>query len=91
MLPYLQEAQFREAVQFIHKFLPPHLQFYVHAFSSDLSEKGKEAAWAKFQQGKYGILCATDAAGMGCNVPDIKYVVSFGVPKWEEKRGKFHR
>jgi len=53
----------------------------VHAFSSDISEKGKKAAWAKFQSGEYRTLCATDAAGMGCNVPDIKFVVSFGVPK----------
>jgi len=81
LLYFDSEAQCREAVQFIRKLLPPHLRSYVHAFSSDLSEKGKEAAWAKFQQGEYRILCATDAAGMGCNVPDIKYVVSFGVPK----------
>ena len=53
----------------------------MHAFSSNISEKGKKAAWAKFQSGKYRIICATDAAGMGCNIPDIKHVVSFGVPK----------
>lgn len=33
--------------------------------SSDISEKRKKAAWTKFQYGKYQILCATDAAGMG--------------------------
>jgi superfamily II DNA helicase RecQ len=27
------------------------------------------------------ILCATDAAGMGCNVPDVRYSVIFGCPK----------
>lgn len=78
---YDSEAGCREAVQFLRKVLPPHLRSCVHAFSSDISEKGKKAAWAKFQYGEYRILCATDAAGMGCNVPDIEYVVSFGVPK----------
>ncbi|KAF8816642.1 P-loop containing nucleoside triphosphate hydrolase protein [Phlegmacium glaucopus] len=81
LLYFDSEAACREAVQFLRKVLPPHLRSCVHAFSSDISEKGKKAAWAKFQCGEYRILCATDAAGMGCNVPDIEYVVSFGVPK----------
>lgn len=81
LLYFDSEAACREAVQFLRKVLPPHLRSCVHAFSSDISEKGKHAAWAKFQCGEYQIICATDAAGMGCNVPDIKYIVSFGVPK----------
>ena len=31
--------------------------------------------------GRIHILCATDAAGMGCNVPDVHYLVIFGCPK----------
>ena len=81
LLYFDSEAACREAVQFLRKVLPPHLRSCVHAFLSDISEKGKKAAWAKFQDGEYRILCATDATGMGCNVPDIKYVVSFGVPR----------
>jgi len=53
----------------------------MQAFSSDLEEDTKGAIWDSFQKGQTCILCVTDAAGMGCNVPDIKYVVSFGLPK----------
>ena len=62
------EAMCREAVQFIRKLLPPHLRFCVHAFSSDLSEKAKCAAWDHLQEEVYCMLCATDAAGAGCDV-----------------------
>ena len=81
LLYFDSEAACREAVQFLRKVLPPHFRSCVHAFSSDISEKRKKAAWVKFQDCEYRILCAMDAAGMGCNVPDIKYVVSFGVPR----------
>ena len=75
LLYFDSEAACRKAVQFLRKVLPPHFRSCVHAFSSDISEKRKKAAWVKFQDGGYRILCAMDAAGMGCNVPDIKYVV----------------
>lgn len=75
------EKACREAVTFIRKCLPPHLRDAVHAFSSDLSEEGKTRCWEMFMDGRIRILCATDAAGMGCNVTDVKYVVLFGIPK----------
>ncbi|PPQ87858.1 LOW QUALITY PROTEIN: hypothetical protein CVT26_007569 [Gymnopilus dilepis] len=65
------EAMCREAVQFIRKLLPPHLRFCVHAFSSDLSERVKGAARDKFQDDIYRMLCATDAAGMGLQHPQM--------------------
>ncbi|PPQ79276.1 LOW QUALITY PROTEIN: hypothetical protein CVT26_000904, partial [Gymnopilus dilepis] len=65
------EAVCREAVQSIRKVLPPHLRSCAHAFSSDLSEKAKRAAWDKFQDDIHRMLCATDAAGMGCNVSNM--------------------
>jgi superfamily II DNA helicase RecQ len=35
-------------VQLLHKCPPPHLRSCVHAFSSDLSEKGKQQCWGHF-------------------------------------------
>ncbi|KAJ7586009.1 hypothetical protein C8J56DRAFT_735035, partial [Mycena floridula] len=34
-----------------------------------------------FTIGKIHIVCATDAAGMGCNVSDIKYCIVFNCPR----------
>ncbi|KJA16001.1 hypothetical protein HYPSUDRAFT_95538, partial [Hypholoma sublateritium FD-334 SS-4] len=81
ILYFDSEAACRGAVQFLRKLLPQHLRPCAHAFSSDLSEAAKQQCWAQFQKGEIRILCATDAAGMGCNVPDVKYVVTFNVPK----------
>ncbi|KAE9393844.1 hypothetical protein BT96DRAFT_828606 [Gymnopus androsaceus JB14] len=45
-----------------------------------MSEKSKQKCWDKFTSGKLQIICATDAAGMGCSIPDVKYSVIFGLP-----------
>lgn len=75
------EPACRQAVHFIRKFLPEHLRQAIQPFSSSISSEGKNIHWDDFQSGKTRVLCATDAAGMGCNVSDVKYVVSFGIPK----------
>lgn len=81
LLYFDTEGECREACHYIRKFLPIHLRRAVDPFSSSISTDGKEGMWDDFLSGKLRILCATDAAGMGCNVPDVEYVVSFGIPK----------
>jgi len=80
ILYFDSEDMCRTIVRLLRQVLPSHLRECVQAFSSDLEEDMKGAIW-DFQKGQTHILCATDAAGMGCNVPDIKYVVSFGLSK----------
>jgi superfamily II DNA helicase RecQ len=65
----------------LRRVLPTHLRSVVETFNGLLSEKGKSLYWDNFRDGKLRILCATDAAGMGCNVPDIEYVALFSVPR----------
>ncbi|KAF5329335.1 hypothetical protein D9619_009479 [Psilocybe cf. subviscida] len=81
LLYFDSEAACRTAVQFLRKCLPKHLRDCVQAFSSDLSEEGKAVLWKLFILGVYRILCATDAAGMGCNISNVQHVISFGCPK----------
>ncbi|KII84369.1 hypothetical protein PLICRDRAFT_118086, partial [Plicaturopsis crispa FD-325 SS-3] len=75
------EAECRLAVRTLRKCLPAHLRDCVQPFSSNLSEEAKTRSWEGFSNGHIRILCATDAAGMGCNVPDVRYSVIFGCPK----------
>ncbi|KAI0722097.1 P-loop containing nucleoside triphosphate hydrolase protein, partial [Fomitopsis betulina] len=70
-----------QAKNTLRKCLPAHLLDAVYAFSSSISEKAKNLLWERFRGGSLRVLCATDAAGMGCNVPDIRYVVIVGCPK----------
>ncbi|KAI0318808.1 P-loop containing nucleoside triphosphate hydrolase protein [Amylostereum chailletii] len=68
-----------DAVETLRKCLPGHLRGAVQTFKSPTSEPGKALTWDEFRAGRCRILCATDAAGMGCNVPDVQYVVCFKV------------
>lgn len=71
----------RLAVETLRKCLPAHLRNLVYSFSSVLSERAKAQCWTGFADGTYRIICATDAAGMGCNIPDVRYIVNVGGPK----------
>ncbi|KAJ6482661.1 hypothetical protein C8R45DRAFT_751556, partial [Mycena sanguinolenta] len=57
--------------------LSAHLGSCVVSYSSEISEAAKKDIWDRFLSGRYRILCATDAAGMGCNVPDVEYSIVF--------------
>ncbi|KAF5319131.1 hypothetical protein D9611_014097 [Ephemerocybe angulata] len=81
LLYFNSENDCRVAVLYLRKCLPAHLRQAVQAFSSNLSETAKARSWKYFLSGKIRILCATDAAGMGCNVTDVRYVASFGMPQ----------
>ncbi|KAJ7690513.1 P-loop containing nucleoside triphosphate hydrolase protein, partial [Mycena rosella] len=61
--------------------LPAHLRECVVSYSSEISEAAKKDCWEGFLSGRYRILCATDAAGMGCNVPDVDYSIVFECPR----------
>ncbi|KAJ7210936.1 P-loop containing nucleoside triphosphate hydrolase protein [Mycena rebaudengoi] len=69
------------AVETLRKILPAHLRDRVQTFKSTLSEKAKEGIWERFNKGEILILCATDAAGMGCNVPDVRYTILCSLTK----------
>ncbi|KAL1657907.1 P-loop containing nucleoside triphosphate hydrolase protein, partial [Schizophyllum commune] len=75
------EARCRAMVHDIRKCLPPHLRDAVFAYSSNLSEKAKQQCWQRFLDGELRIICATDAAGMGCNVPNVQFIIIFLCPK----------
>ncbi|KIK58118.1 hypothetical protein GYMLUDRAFT_113426, partial [Collybiopsis luxurians FD-317 M1] len=70
----------RVAVDTLCKCLLNHLRDCVFHFSSDISERGKQRCWNDFSSGTIRIICATDAAGIGCSVPDVQYSVIFGLP-----------
>ncbi|KAJ7807516.1 P-loop containing nucleoside triphosphate hydrolase protein [Mycena olivaceomarginata] len=63
------------AVETLQKCLPAHLRPLVQTFKSTLSEVAKAQLWDRFNKGEIRILCATDAAGMGCNVADVMYTI----------------
>ncbi|HSI97031.1 MAG TPA: DEAD/DEAH box helicase [Gaiellaceae bacterium] len=63
----------------------------VHAVAmhGDLSQKARQRALDRFENGKVQVLVATDVAARGLDVDDIAHVVNYDPP--EEDKGYVHR
>lgn len=71
---------------FLHSFSPannPVQGIIAETFHSNLSEASKSQRIARFQSGRTRILCATEAFGMGMDIPDIKRVIVLGIVNTE--------
>ncbi|KAH9918157.1 P-loop containing nucleoside triphosphate hydrolase protein [Fomitopsis serialis] len=62
---------------------------FLHAYRR---RRGRERVMQRFREGDIRILVATEAAGMGADIPDIERVVQFGVPSsltvWIQRAGR---
>ncbi|PSS06546.1 hypothetical protein PHLCEN_2v3676 [Hermanssonia centrifuga] len=75
--------------------LPSHLQeqiAYIHAMRSP---RAKEYVMTRFRAGEINILCATEVAGMGLDIPDVDRVIQYMLPKtlseWVQHYGRAGR
>ncbi|KAJ3540607.1 hypothetical protein NM688_g6204 [Phlebia brevispora] len=55
-------------------------QGWIRPFNSNLSHEYRQEAMDRFRDGTIRILVCTDAAGMGCNMPDVDLVVQWKLP-----------
>ncbi|KAJ7731866.1 P-loop containing nucleoside triphosphate hydrolase protein [Mycena metata] len=76
-----------EIIDHLTSLLPPELrdaiQGYdtpIRPYNAALSKEYRKRAMEKFREGTVRILVCTDAAGMGCNIPDIDIVVQWKLP-----------
>ncbi|KAI5885343.1 P-loop containing nucleoside triphosphate hydrolase protein [Schizophyllum commune H4-8] len=67
-------------VQHLRKLAPAHLRDSIRSFNAVLTTEYRERALEAFRDGTVRILVCTDAAGMGCNIPDIEYVIQYKLP-----------
>ncbi|KAJ6557142.1 P-loop containing nucleoside triphosphate hydrolase protein [Mycena sp. CBHHK59/15] len=67
----------------------------VRPYNAGMSPKYRAEVMALFKAGIVRILVCTDAAGMGCDIPDIKLVVQWKLPKnlssWVQRAGRVAR
>ncbi|KAH7903998.1 P-loop containing nucleoside triphosphate hydrolase protein [Hygrophoropsis aurantiaca] len=52
----------------------------IRPYNAAQSKEYRKAVMEQFRQGKVRILICTDAAGMGCNIPDIDFVIQWKIP-----------
>ncbi|KAJ7437768.1 P-loop containing nucleoside triphosphate hydrolase protein [Mycena latifolia] len=91
-----------EIIDHLTSLLPPELQDVVEGYdvpfrpyNAALSKEYRKKAMAMFKEGHIRILVCTDAAGMGCNIPDIDVVVQWKLPAsmsiWVQRAGRAGR
>ncbi|KAK5799063.1 P-loop containing nucleoside triphosphate hydrolase protein [Linnemannia elongata] len=52
----------------------------IGAYYSTLRAGHKQDTMSEFKDGKINVLLATDAAGMGCDIPDVTHVIQYDLP-----------
>ncbi|KAJ6601732.1 P-loop containing nucleoside triphosphate hydrolase protein [Mycena vulgaris] len=93
---------FTNSVKKTHKICQHVRKFYGSRFDENIAflhahrtRRAKRTVMRKFRQGKIRILVATEAAGMGADIPDIELVIQFGFPKslsvWIQRAGRAGR
>ncbi|KAF8804137.1 P-loop containing nucleoside triphosphate hydrolase protein [Phlegmacium glaucopus] len=67
----------------------------VHPYNASMSKKYRKVVMDLFRTGIVRILICTDAARMGCNIPDIDVVVQWKTPRdlssWVQRAGRAAR
>ncbi|CUA70541.1 Bloom syndrome protein homolog [Rhizoctonia solani] len=64
-------------IDYLRSYLPQELWACIRPFNASLTPQYREAAMAAFKIGSIRILVCTEAAGMGCDIPDIAIVVQW--------------
>ncbi|KAJ7272391.1 P-loop containing nucleoside triphosphate hydrolase protein [Mycena rebaudengoi] len=93
---------FTNSVKKTHKLCQHVRQVYGNKFDDSIAflhahrtRRAKRTVMRKFRQGKIRILVATEAAGMGADIPDIELIIQFGLPKsltvWTQRAGRAGR
>ncbi|KLO19328.1 P-loop containing nucleoside triphosphate hydrolase protein [Schizopora paradoxa] len=79
----------------IRSWLPPELHDTVCFFHAGRTKGSKRRVMKKIQTGYYRIMIATDAAGMGMDIPGITRVIQLGVTNslstWLQRAGRAGR
>ncbi|KAJ7258002.1 P-loop containing nucleoside triphosphate hydrolase protein [Mycena rebaudengoi] len=71
-----------DIIDHLNALLPPEYreQGIIRPYNAALSKEYRREAMRQFKAGEIRILVCTDAAGMGCNIPDIARVVQWKLP-----------
>ncbi|KAF9231489.1 P-loop containing nucleoside triphosphate hydrolase protein, partial [Melanogaster broomeanus] len=84
-----------EIQRFLQQHLPISCWAYVDIFHALRSARSKKRSLEHLRTGQTKILVATEAAGMGADIPDIEAVIQFGVPSllevWTQRSGRAGR
>jgi superfamily II DNA/RNA helicase len=70
----------RESIQTVSEFLDKH-EISHGCFNGGMEQKDRERTLMKFRNGTYQVIVATDLAARGIDIPELKYIVHFELPR----------
>ncbi|KAI0054709.1 P-loop containing nucleoside triphosphate hydrolase protein [Artomyces pyxidatus] len=70
-----------EIIDHLRTLIPNKLQGVIRPYNAVLGNDYRDAAMKAFRSGEVRVMICTDAAGMGCNIPDIEVVVQWKLPE----------
>lgn len=77
-------CNFKETIEEVSDYLN-HKNISHGCFYGGLEQKDRELALVKFRNGTSQILIATDLAARGIDVPEVKFIIHFQLPKKEDE------
>lgn len=77
-------CNFRERIQFVSEFLDKNGISH-GCFNGGMEQKERERTLMKFRNGTYQVIVATDLAARGIDIPELKYIVHFELPRTLEE------
>jgi len=82
--PGIVFCNFRDSIEQVSSFLEDHNISYA-CFSGGMEQKDRERALIKFRNGTSQVLIATDLAARGIDIPEMKYIIHYELPRHEEE------
>ena len=77
-------CNFKETINSVSAFLTMHAVRH-ECFYGGLEQIDRERALIKFRNGSHQLLIATDLAARGIDVPELKFIIHFELPKKKEE------
>jgi len=74
----------RDSIDQVSKFLERNKINHA-CFSGGMEQKDRERALIKFRNGTCQVLLATDLASRGIDIPEMKYIIHYELPRHEEE------
>jgi len=77
-------CNFRDSIETVSEFLDKN-NINHGCFNGGMDQKDRERTLIKFRNGTYHTIIATDLAARGIDIPELKYVIHFEIPRTLEE------
>ncbi|WP_127846259.1 DEAD/DEAH box helicase [Psychroflexus aestuariivivens] len=82
--PGIVFCNLRESIAEVSAYLTRHKISHA-CFSGEMEQKDRERALIKFRNGTCQLLIATDLAARGIDIPEMKFIIHYELPRHEEE------